>query len=260
METRREQCTHDLRTKLSLQALHSEDVTQQQNQEYAGLHRHLTGFVQDTQQYRKMFEDSRAAQSAAGREIDRLRRREAELQREVRRYMTEQNLRFFFEKDPDKPGVSRIQDKKRQQFVRELRSEVMRMKASVVPPNLTRDLEAKIESPKTGEPEFSKRFAVNTGLSEQLGCSSTSISIRGVYVDESVGTSTSSVSRIREPAITHLPHAGVTLSCFDRENTQCQKQQQNWLQLRVRHQRAFRQLQWQYPIVVFRRFLFHLKC
>ena len=51
----------DLRTGLSLQALHEEDVTQQQNQEHAGLHQRWTGMVKETQQYREMFEESRAA-------------------------------------------------------------------------------------------------------------------------------------------------------------------------------------------------------
>ena len=48
----RDEQVHDLRTELGLQALHPEDVTQQQNQEDAGPHQHLTGLVQETQQYR----------------------------------------------------------------------------------------------------------------------------------------------------------------------------------------------------------------
>ena len=39
-------------------ALRSEDVTQQQCQEYAGQHRHLTEVIQETQQHREMVEDS----------------------------------------------------------------------------------------------------------------------------------------------------------------------------------------------------------
>ena len=49
---RRDEQVYDLRTELSLQALHQEDVTQQQNQEYAAPHEHLTGLVQETQQHR----------------------------------------------------------------------------------------------------------------------------------------------------------------------------------------------------------------
>ena len=47
----------------------------------------------------------------------------------------------------------------------------------------------------------------------------------------------------------------VTLSCFNKESIQCRKQHQHWLQLRVRHQRASRKLQWQYTILHFRRLL-----
>ena len=64
--------------------IHSEDATQQRIPEYAVPHQHLTGLVQETQQYREMFEESRAAQSAVGPEIDGLRQGTAELPREVR--------------------------------------------------------------------------------------------------------------------------------------------------------------------------------
>ena len=57
-EMRRDEQVHDLRTELSLQALHSEDATQQQTQECAGLHQHLTGLVQETQQHREIFGES----------------------------------------------------------------------------------------------------------------------------------------------------------------------------------------------------------
>ena len=56
-ECRRDEQVHDSRTELSLQAQHVEDVTQQQSHEYAGLHQHLTGLVQETQQYREVFEE-----------------------------------------------------------------------------------------------------------------------------------------------------------------------------------------------------------
>ena len=45
---RRYDQVHDLPTELSLHALHSEDGAQQQTQENAGLHQHLTGLVQET--------------------------------------------------------------------------------------------------------------------------------------------------------------------------------------------------------------------
>ena len=49
---------------------------------FATIHPHLTGLVQ---QYREMFDEFRTDQSGAEPEFDRLRRREEELQREVRR-------------------------------------------------------------------------------------------------------------------------------------------------------------------------------
>ena len=72
---RRHEQVHDLRAELRLQALHSEDVMQQQSPEYAGIHKYLSGLVQET---REMSEEPRAPQSAARPEIDRLRHREAE--------------------------------------------------------------------------------------------------------------------------------------------------------------------------------------
>ena len=75
---------YDLHTELSLRALHAEDFTQEISQEYTGQHQHLTGLVQETQQFREMFEESRAAQSVTGPAIERLRQRGAELLREVR--------------------------------------------------------------------------------------------------------------------------------------------------------------------------------
>ena len=49
------------------------------------------------------------------------------------------------------------------------KAKFMHLKASVVPPNLTRDLEAKIGSQKTEISKSSKRSTMNVGLSEQLG-------------------------------------------------------------------------------------------
>ena len=43
-------------------------------------------------------------------------------------------------------SLSRTQDTEGQPVIRELRSDVVHMKASAAPPNLTRDLEATIES------------------------------------------------------------------------------------------------------------------
>ena len=80
---------HGVRAELSLQALHAEHVSQRQNQEYAAPRQHFTGLGQQTQRNLEMFEEYRTAQPAAGPEIERLRRREEELLREVRRQKNE---------------------------------------------------------------------------------------------------------------------------------------------------------------------------
>ena len=76
-------------------------------------------------------------------------------------------------------------------------------------------------------------------------------SIQGVYADESIGTSILSVSRVTEPAISHPPEVG--------GDSKLLQQHQNWLQLRVRHQRAIRKIHRQYTIHVFLRLLCRLK-
>ena len=93
-----------------------------------------------------MFEASRAAQSAAGPEIDRLRHREAELLREVR---SQNNVRASCSvlRESDKPGIPWIQDIRRSANAN-YADEVMQTKASAAPPSLTRSLEAMIESQK----------------------------------------------------------------------------------------------------------------
>ena len=76
-----------------------------------------------------------------------------------------------------------------------------------MPPNLTRDLDAKIESQKT-EIQSLQRELQSTQDSLNNWDEVNLISMQGVCVDESVATSTSSVTRITDPAISHLPHAG----------------------------------------------------
>ena len=66
-------------------------------------------------------------------------------------------------------------------------------------------------------------------------------SIQGVYVDDSIVSSISSASLVTEPAKRHLPQVG--------RLTQC-REQQHWLQLRRRHQRASQKT----PVVVHRFF------
>ena len=46
----------------------------------------MTGLVQETHQFREMFEESQIAQSAGGPEVDRLERRDDEFLREARQH------------------------------------------------------------------------------------------------------------------------------------------------------------------------------
>ena len=72
----------------------------------------------------------------------------------------------------------------------------MQLKASAVPLNLTRDLQKTAIQSLQGDLE-STQDSLNNWDEVNLK------SIQGVCVDESVATSTSSVSRTTEPAITH---------------------------------------------------------
>ena len=113
--------------------------------------------------------------------------------------MTEQNLVFYY-LEADTLGILRVQDIKRPANRGQLR-------ASVVPPNPSRNLEAKIGSQRyetqsiQNDPQTT-RDSLNSWDEVNLN------SIQGVCVDERVATSTSSVSRIEEPAISHPPQAG----------------------------------------------------
>ena len=82
--------------------------------------------------------------------------------------MTEENLVLFYKGFgqtwiPTNPGYQ-----KGQQIIRELRSEVVHMKTSAVPPNLTKDLEEKIESQKVCGSQISQRSTDNIRFTEQL--------------------------------------------------------------------------------------------
>ena len=73
---RRDEQVHDLlRTELSLQFMHYTQKTLRNThvKNTLDLHQHLTRLVQEAQQHGEMLKESRAAQSAAGPEIDRLR-------------------------------------------------------------------------------------------------------------------------------------------------------------------------------------------
>ena len=63
--------------------------------------------------------------------------------------MTERNVMLYFLRNWTNLESHESRISEGQQIIRELRGEVMQMKASVVPPNPTRDIEAKIESQKS---------------------------------------------------------------------------------------------------------------
>ena len=86
-------------------------------------------------------------------------------------------------------------------------AKLLQMQESAVPPNLTRDLEAKIESQKHEIQSLQRKLQSTQGSLDSWDEVNLN-SIQGVCVDESVATSTSSVSRITEPAISHLLQAG----------------------------------------------------
>ena len=76
--------------------LNLEDVTPQQKSRTRWNPSALAGLVEETQQYREIFEESRVSHPATGPEIERLR--EAELPREVRRQRTtEQDLMIRYQ-------------------------------------------------------------------------------------------------------------------------------------------------------------------
>ena len=142
-----------------------------------------------------MFEESRTAQSAAGPEIDRLRRRGEELLREVRR---QNNDRTKF----DAPLLRNRTDLESHKS-----SELMHLRASADPPDPTRDSviqDLRLEM----DCQEAKRDFQATQDSPNSWDEVNFNSIQGVYVDDSIGTSISSVSRVTEPAIGHPPQAG----------------------------------------------------
>ena len=81
------------------------------------------------------------------------------------------------------------------------------LRASALTPNLTRNLGAKIEGQKY-EIQTPQRDLQTTRDSLNSWDEVNLTSVQGDFVDERVATSTSSVSRITEPAISHLPQPG----------------------------------------------------
>ena len=94
----------------------------------------------------RKFEEPRAAQPLDQKLIDFHKEKQNFFEKHDVTKMTEQTLMLYYlrdraNKEPHKSGTSEDL-----QILRELRSEVMHMRASTLPPNLTRNLEARIES------------------------------------------------------------------------------------------------------------------
>ena len=145
-----------------------------------------------------MFEETRPGQSAARPEIDRLCQREAELLREVQRHSNDRAI-FDALLLRNRTNLESYESMTSQGhlIIRELRSEDMQMRASAVPPNLTRDLEGKIESQKYEIQSLqiilqTTQDSLNTW--DEVNFNPT----QGVCVGENAAASTSSVGRITE--------------------------------------------------------------
>ncbi len=142
---RRDERVHDLRVEFSLQALHSEDATPTTKSRM----RWTKSALDTIGSGKHSNEESRAAQSSAGPENWSFRQREGEFLREVRRHNNDRakcGAQLFRNRTNLESHESRTSED--QQVIRDLRSEGVHVRAPAVPPNLTRNLEAKMESQK----------------------------------------------------------------------------------------------------------------
>ena len=159
---------YDVRTEVSLPALHAEDVSQRQNQYCAALHQHLTGLVQETQQYREMFEESLLNWPLDQKLIDFEEERKNSNEKSDATMMTAKSEALSFRNRTNLES-NECMTSESQQLLRKIRSEIMQLTASAVPPNLTRDLEAQIERKPKDRFKVMKDIHNETDLCEQLG-------------------------------------------------------------------------------------------
>ena len=136
---------------------------------------------------------------------------------------------------------------------------VIQLKASAMPPKLAQNLEAKIGSQKC-EIQALQRDLQTTQDSLNCWDEVHLNSIQGVRVDGSVATSTSSVNRYTERAISHPLQARSDLELFlQRENTMPKSASRFAAAPRTPQARISKTLQWQCTILLRRRLLYHLK-
>ena len=158
-----------------------------------------------------MFEEIRAAISAAGPAIERLRQKQNCNEKYASKMVPWQNMMLFsFRRNRTHLESHESRTSEDQLVVRDLRSEVTQLKASAVLSNLTRNLEAKDVSQKHEIQSLQKRHTDKQTIQDSLNSwdEVNPYSVQGVCVDESVATSTSSFSRMTEPALSHPPRAG----------------------------------------------------
>ena len=132
--------------------------------------------------------------------------------------------------DEERKNSYEKDDVDRRELIRELHSEIRHLEASIVKPDPTRDSvfqdlkfgmnrqEAKIESQKIKIQQLQRDLASTQDPLNKWDEVNVS-SILGVYVDDSIGTSISSVSRITEPAVSHVPQAGGDPGLFQTKRT-----------------------------------------
>ena len=88
----------------------------------------MTGLVQETHQFREMFDESQIAQSAGGPEVDRLERRDDEFLREARQHNNDTaHVEALLLGKRTNLTSHRSRDIRRPAIIRELRSEIVAM-------------------------------------------------------------------------------------------------------------------------------------
>ena len=150
--------------------------------------------------------------------------------------MTEQNVLLYYKGVGQTWSPTNPRKSEGQLLIREFRREVLQMKASVVPPNLTRNLEALIESQKI-EIQSLQRDVQSTQDSLNRTLIRFKVSVLMKLLLDGYHPS----ADFTEPAISHLPQSGGEPEL----RIQCREQHQTWLQLPGRYQRASGKLQWQ---------------
>ena len=144
--------------------------------------------------------------------------------------------------ESDRPEIHQIQDVRRTAIIRELRSDVMQLKASAVPPNLTTDLEAEFKAQRQRFNVFKVIYSQHWTL-WTVGMKSTSIRFEVSVLMKVLVHRHHPSAELQNQQSLACHKLEVSLSCSFTEH--CRTQHQNWLRLRARRQRSFRMFQCQ---------------